>query len=71
MGGRSFSSSRLTMDGDMVGSAVATDLFFYEPPTSYFGWMRSGSINRVGLPKGLLIAPTFEGKHPLSVLEWL
>ena len=55
----------------MVGSAVATDLFFYEPPTSYFGWMRSGSINRVGLPKGLLIAPTFEGKHPLSVLEWL
>ena len=71
MGVRSFSSSRLTMDGDMVGSAVATDLFFYEPPTSYFGWMRSGSINRVGLPKGLLIAPTFEGKHPLSVLEWL
>ena len=66
-----FSSSRLTLDGDLVGSAVSSDLYFYEAPTSYFGWKRSGTVDRLKLPNGLLTAPIFKGKSDFSVFEWL
>jgi hypothetical protein len=69
--GAVFSSGRLTLDGDLIGSAVTSDLYFYEAPTSYFGWKRAGTVDRVRLPMGLLIAPIFSGKHVLSVFEWL
>jgi hypothetical protein len=69
--GAVFSNARLTLDGGLVGSALAYDLYFYEAPTSYFGWKRSGTIDRPKLPGGFLIAPIYMGKQELSILEWL
>jgi cytoskeletal protein CcmA (bactofilin family) len=68
--GAVYSSARLTLDGDLYGSALAHDLYFYEAPTSYLGWKRRGTIDRQKLPEGFLIAPIFGGKHEISVNEW-
>jgi hypothetical protein len=69
--GAVYSSSRVTLDGTVEGSVLAGDLFFYEAPTTYLGWIRSGTIDRAALPDGFLIPPLFLGKHSSGILEWL
>ena len=69
--GAVFSSARLSLDGDLIGSASTSDLFFYEAPRSYFGWKRAGKIDRPKLPEAFLTAPIFAGNLEISVLEWL
>lgn len=69
--GAAYSNVRMTLDGDVRGSALTYDLFFYSAPTMYLGWKRSGTIKRAEIPDNLLIPPLFAGKRTFSVMEWL
>ena len=69
--GSVFTQNRLTLDGTLRGSAVAEDLFFYEAPSTYLGWMRSGTVERALLPRGFLTPPIFDGVRDFRILEWL
>jgi len=69
--GSVFSNTRLTLDGDLLGSAVAADLYFYAAPTTYLGWKRDGLIDRNQVPRGFLIPPLCPEYDHLAVLEWL
>ena len=68
--GSVFSTARLTLDGSVVGSAFAYDLYFYDAPAIYLGWMRMGGIDRDALPGGFLIPPIFSGGKEYDVLTW-
>lgn len=68
--GTLYSNAHMTQDGTLKGSALTYDLFFYEAPSSYIGWLREGSINRRRLADGLLVPPLFKGTLHLGVLEW-
>jgi hypothetical protein len=66
-----YSTGRATIDGTVEGSVLAADLYFYEAPTIYLGWLRSGVIDRRALPEGFLVPPLFAGTRPGAILEWL
>jgi hypothetical protein len=60
----------MTLDGRVEGTALFEDLFFYQAPTSYHGWMRSGRIDRSALPEGFAVPPALSpGKG--EVMLWL
>jgi hypothetical protein len=50
---------------------MTNDFYFYEQPTQYYGWLRSGRIDRSALPAGFLVPPGFSEKVHLEVLDWL
>lgn len=66
-----YSSSRLTLDGEVIGSVACGDLYLYQAPTTYFGWMRSGSVDRVRLPKGMLLPYVVADRSEMDLLKWI
>ena len=69
--GAIYATARVTLDGRVDGSVVASDLYFYEAPTTYLGWVRSGIIDRTRLPDGFLAPPLFLGTRSNDILGWL
>lgn len=61
----------LTMDGTVYGLVRAYDLYFYESPTTYLGWLRNGTIDRQKLSNEFLTpyGPAETGRR--EVLLWL
>jgi hypothetical protein len=66
-----YSTTRIESDGEITGSMLTNDLYFYEEPTTYLGWLRRGSIDRVNLP-AWYSAPIGIGevRAPLAVVQW-
>jgi len=69
--GAIFSGGAVTLDGTVQGCVMTRDFYFYEPPTKYFGWLRSGTIDRTRLPSGYLVPYGFSTTKELDVLDWL
>ncbi len=69
--GAIYSTARVTLDGTVQGSVLAGDLYFYEAPTVYLGWLRSGKIDRTVLREGFLVPSVFSGVSSSGILEWL
>ncbi|MBI5216808.1 MAG: hypothetical protein HY960_13735 [Ignavibacteriae bacterium] len=69
--GTVFSDNKVTFDGTINGTVVTKDFYFYESPTTYYGWLRGGTIDRTNLPTGYLLPSGFTNQARLSVLEWL
>ena len=69
--GTVYSNTRVQLDGTVVGTVLTKDFYFYEAPTTYLGWLRSGAIDRTKLPSGFLVPPGFDHTLRLDVLEWL
>jgi cytoskeletal protein CcmA (bactofilin family) len=68
--GALYADGPVTLDGTVIGSAIVRDLYFYEAPTSYFGWLRSARIDRQKLPEGFALPQAFgEGKG--EVVVWM
>jgi cytoskeletal protein CcmA (bactofilin family) len=66
-----YSEGTVTFDGVMHGSLMVSDFYFYESPTTYLGWLRTGRIDRALLPSSFLL-PSFFTENPQSgVLDWL
>ncbi|MGD0339098.1 MAG: hypothetical protein ABSB78_09940 [Bacteroidota bacterium] len=65
------SDNLMTLDGNVSGMVHAKDFYFYRSPTKYFGWLRSGKIDRTELPPGYLLPPFLMSKPQYEVLEWL
>jgi hypothetical protein len=61
----------LTLDGTVDGYVRAFDLYFYDPPTTYLGWMRQGKIDRTLLPNGFLKAGGVSRDEMMKVLAWM
>lgn len=66
-----FTNGYLTMDGTVKGMVRAYDLYFYELPTTYIGWMRKGRINRKELSGSFLNPVGISGTSRNEVLAWL
>jgi hypothetical protein len=66
-----YSTTRIESDGDIMGSVLTNDFYFYEEPTTYLGWLKRGSIDRVNLP-AWYSAPigVGEGEVPMTVVQW-
>ncbi len=69
--GAVYSNHNITLDGTVIGTVITNDFYFYEAPTTYLGWLRSGNIDRTKLPSGFLVPPGFSHEIKLDVLEWL
>jgi len=69
--GASYSENRTTLDGTVIGSVFTKDFYFYQPPTQYLGWIRSGIINRTALPPGYLVPLLFTTASQMDVMDWL
>jgi hypothetical protein len=69
--GSVYTNSKITLDGSVIGTVLAKDFYFYVAPTSYLGWIRSGTIDRASLPKSYLIPPSFTENVKLDILDWL
>jgi cytoskeletal protein CcmA (bactofilin family) len=69
--GSVYSENRLTLDGDVFGTVITHDFYFYEAPTQYYGWLRTGLVDRSKLPDGYLLPNIFQGLQTLRVLDWL
>ncbi len=65
-----YSQGTTTLDGRVVGTVITTDFFFYQTPTKYNGWLRTGSIDRKLLPQDFLMPVGFSSNPQLDVLEW-
>ena len=63
-----YSDAYLTMDGVVDGYVRTFDLYFYDSPTTYVGWLRQGSINRNNLPNGFLGPIGEQGLDPFEML---
>lgn len=68
--GAVYCTGALTLDGTVVGSVLTKEFFFNEAPTTYFGWIRTGRIDRSTLPDGFLLPVGFEGAQ-YEVMDWL
>ena len=66
-----YCDSYLTLDGTVDGYVRTFDLYFYDSPTAYLGWMRQGTINRTLLPFGSLKPVGVSGNDTLKVLSWM
>jgi len=69
--GAVYSNTKMTLDGSVKGTVLTRDFYFYEEPTKYLGWLRSGTITRSKLPQGFFIPPGFSDNVKLDVLDWL
>ncbi|HTK83002.1 MAG TPA: hypothetical protein VL633_11965, partial [Bacteroidota bacterium] len=69
--GTIYTNTRVQLDGTVAGTVLTKDFYFYEAPTTYLGWLRSGAIDRTKLPSGFLVPPGFDHNLKLDVLEWL
>lgn len=61
----------LTLDGTVNGFVRAFDLYFYESPTTYLGWMRGGLIDRKSLPYGFLAPLWISDQDKEAILSWM
>jgi hypothetical protein len=68
--GALYAEGPATLDGTVIGSVIVEDLFFYQAPTSYFGWLRSARINRQILPEGFVV-PQALGMETGEVVVWM
>ena len=66
-----YTDAYLTLDGTVRGYVRAFDLYFYDSPTTYLGWMRQGIIDRSSLPNGFLKPFIDSGSDTLKVLTWM
>jgi hypothetical protein len=66
-----YSEDMLTLDGEVRGTVITRNLYFYEAPTIYHGWMRMGMIDRPSRPEGFLLPIGFSTTSQLTVLDWL
>jgi cytoskeletal protein CcmA (bactofilin family) len=69
--GAVYCNTAITLDGNVFGSVFTTDFYFYQAPTKYLGWLRSGVIDRSKLPSGYLLPVGFGDEPNLDILEWL
>jgi hypothetical protein len=69
--GSIYSTTRIVLDGAVVGTVIATDFYFYDSPTAYLGWLRSGRIDRRKLSPAFLVPPVFSDELHLDILDWL
>jgi len=60
----------ITLDGSVAGTVLTKEFYFYEAPTVYMGWIRTGHINREELPLSYLVPTGFGKSNKLDVLEW-
>jgi hypothetical protein len=65
------SEGYLTLDGSVLGTVITKDFYFYEDPTTYLGWIRTGRIERAALSPAFLIPSGFAESDRLDVLDWL
>jgi cytoskeletal protein CcmA (bactofilin family) len=66
-----YAEDRLTLDGSVRGIVIAKDFYFYEAPTTYLGWIRSGTIDRSRLPNSFLLPLGVSSSPQYEVLDWL
>jgi hypothetical protein len=66
-----YTDAYLTMDGTVDGYVRTFDLYFYDSPTTYLGWLRQGVIDRALLPYGLLKPLGMSGADTMRVLSWM
>ena len=69
--GSVYSQVPATIDGEVFGSVFVQDLYFYLSPTRYYGWMRTGNIDRSKLPNGYMVPVGFSQSTNCGVLDWL
>jgi|WetSurMetagenome_2_1015567.scaffolds.fasta_scaffold143693_2 hypothetical protein len=70
--GALYADGPVTLDGTVIGSAIVRDLYFYEAPTSYFGWLRSARIDRHKLPEGYVVPQAFGDRNGEGeVVTWM
>ncbi len=63
-------SGTMTLDGTVSGCVITKDLYFYESPTTYLGWLRSARIDRIQCPQTMLSLPMSDSLS-LAVQDWL
>lgn len=66
-----YTDAYLTLDGTVDGYVRAFDLYFYDSPTTYLGWMRQGLIDRTLLPNGFLKPIGISKEETSKVLSWM
>lgn len=66
--GHLYSEAKTTLDGRVVGSVNTRDFYFYQAPTIYNGWIRTGKIDRTALPGGFLAPVGFLSSPHFDVL---
>jgi hypothetical protein len=64
-------NASITFEGSVDGCVQTKDFYFYESPTTYFGWIRTGRIDRDALPGSALMTIGIDGVSKLQVLDWL
>lgn len=69
--GEVYTNGYLTMDGTVNGAVRTFDLYFYESPSIYLGWLRKGIIDRKALPNGFLRPLGVLVGDKAEVLTWL
>ncbi|MBI1806234.1 MAG: hypothetical protein HYR76_04180 [Ignavibacteria bacterium] len=69
--GAIYSTTKVSLDGSVIGTVMTKDFYFYEEPTMYLGWLRSAMINRSKLPEGFFVPPGLSDEVNLDVLDWL
>jgi len=65
------SNTIMTFKGSVDGCVQTRDFYFYETPTTYYGWLRSARIDREALSKGALMTVGIDGLSKLQILDWL
>ncbi len=65
-----YSQGKTTLDGTVIGSVVTRSFYFYEAPTTYIDWLRSGLVDRTALPKSFLLPLGFDSQR-YQVIDWL
>lgn len=69
--GAVYSRQAINLDGIVYGTVMTEDFYFYEEPTSYFGWLRTARIDHSSQHRGYLTPIGFSKNIQLDILEWL
>jgi hypothetical protein len=64
-------NTSMAIEGSINGCVQTKDFYFYESPTTYYGWLRNARIDREALPKSALMTVGIDGVSKLQVLDWL
>ena len=69
--GAVYSTGGVTLDGSVIGIVMTRDFYFYDPPTTYLGWLRSADIERNLLSPEFLLLPEFGNQRIYAILDWI
>lgn len=68
--GAIFNTGQTELHGEVMGSVLTLQFYFYKSPTSYINWLKDVTVNVDKRPENFAIPLGFSGNRKFQILVW-